>query len=86
MVADDDADGSGASKVEAHVIADHVVEPEGITAADITALYEASPGEYMKIDFAVARVMRVVDEQQTQEVLRDFSSRRSGKTGGSSRR
>lgn len=85
MVVGDDADGSGASKVEAYVMADHVIRPVGVTGADITALYEASPGEYMKIDFAVAKVMRVVEEQQTQEVLRDFSSRRSGKTGGSSK-
>ncbi len=85
-VVGDDADGSGASKVEAYVIADHVVEPANITADDITALYEASPGEYMKVDIAVAQVMRVVNEQQVKEALRDFSSRRSGKTAGSSRR
>ena len=76
----DDFDQSKAAQVEAHVIADHVVEPEGVTAEQVTALYEATPGEFQKIDFAIVQVMRVLDEDSAAGVLRDFSSRRSAKT------
>lgn len=82
-VAEDDQDQTSAAAVEAHVIADHVVSPEGVTAEQVRALYEGSPGEYTKLDFGVSRVMRVLDEEAAQDVLRDFSSRRSGKTGRS---
>ena len=76
----DDFDQSKAAQLEAHVIADHVVEPEGVTAEQVTALYEATPGEFQKIDFAIVQVMRVLDEDSAAGVLRDFSSRRSAKT------
>lgn len=76
----DDADLSKASAVEAHVIADHIVEPEGVTAAQVKALYDATPGEYRKIDHAVVQVQRVLDSETEKAVLRDFSSRRSAKT------
>ena len=82
-VRDDDPDQTNAAALEAHVIADHVVQPEGVTAEQVRALYESSPGEYTKLDHAVARVMRVLDEETAQGVLRDFSSRRSVKTGRS---
>lgn len=76
----DDFDQTKAAQLEAHVIADHVVEPEGVTAEQVTALYEATPGEFQKIDFAIVQVMRVLDEDSAAGVLRDFSSRRSAKT------
>lgn len=82
----DDPDRTQAARLEAHVIADHIVEPEGVTAAQVRALYDASPGEYAKIDRAVVQVMRVIDEEAAAGVLRDFSSRRSGKTAGSTKR
>ena len=82
-VREDDPDQTNAAALEAHVIADHVVQPEGVTAEQVRALYEGSPGEYTKVDHAVARVMRVLDEEAAQGVLRDFSSRRSVKTGRS---
>lgn len=76
----DDFDQSKAALLEAHVIADHIVEPEGVTPDQVTALYEATPGEFQKIDFAIVQVMRVLDEDSAADVLRDFSSRRSAKT------
>lgn len=82
---EDDADRTNATALEAHVIADHIVEPAGATEAHVRALYAASPGEYRKIDHAVVQVQRVLDEASEQAVLRDFSSRRSGKTQRSSK-
>lgn len=76
----DDADLTNASAVEAYVIADHIVEPVGVTADQVRALYEASPGEYRKIDMAAVLVQRVLNEESEKVVLRDFSSRRSAKT------
>lgn len=70
-----------AAKLEAAVIADHIVEPEGVTAEQVMALYEASPGEYTKIEQAIVQTMRILDEDATKGVLRDFSLRRSEKTG-----
>ena len=85
-VIEDDPDQSRASAVEARVILDHIVEPSGVTFEQIDALYKASPGEWTKIEAAIVRVQRVIDDEAEQGVLRDFSSRRSGRTTGSSKR
>lgn len=85
-VVDDDADNSKASSVEGHVIADHIVEPEGVTAEQVQSLFDASPGEGHILASAIVRANRVMDEAVASEVLRDFSSRRSGKTKGSTKR
>lgn len=85
-VVDDDADGTKGGVLESHVIADHVVEPEGVTGAQIQALFDASPSEGTVLGSAIIRVNRVVDETVASEVLRDFSSRRSVKTKRSTKR
>ena len=85
-VVGDDVHQSMLDELSAHEVADHVVEPEGVTGEQIRALHQASPGESNLLTSAIIRVNRVVDEKVASEVLRDFSSRRSGRTKHSTRR
>lgn len=65
-------------KVETHVIVDHIVSPEGVTADDIWSMYQQSVGEWSKVERSIVQVQRILDDAAAGEVLRDFSSRRSG--------
>lgn len=82
----DDEDRTKRSEVEAHVMADHVVIPEGMTAEALTAFHAASPGEFSRLEQTVVQVQRTLSDEGAQSVVRDFSSRRSGKTKGSTKR
>lgn len=82
----DDDDRTKRSEVESHVMADHVVEPAGVTADDMHALHASSPGEFARLEETVVQVQRTLSDEGAQSVLRDFSSRRSGKTKGSTKR
>jgi len=79
-VTDDDEDRTKESQVEVHVLADHVVEPAGVTAELLTEFHAASPGEFMRLEATITAVQRTLTDEQEQDVLRDFSSRRSGTT------
>lgn len=85
-VVGDDVHKSKLDELSAFEVADHIVEPEGVTAEHVRRLHQASPSESNLLTSAIIRVNRVVDERVAAEVLRDFSSRRSGRTGRSSRR
>lgn len=82
----DDDDLTKRSEVEAHVIADHVVKPEGLTADDMRVLHASSPGEFARLEMTVVQVQKTLSDEGAQAVLRDFSSRRSAKTKGSTKR
>lgn len=79
----DDEDQTRRSQVEVHVMADHVVKPEGITAETLTAFHASSPGEFARLEQAVVQVQRTLSDEGTQSVVRDFSSRRSVRTTAS---
>lgn len=79
----DDDDLTKRSEVEAFVIADHIVKPEGLTAGDMQELHASSPGEFARLDQTVVQVQRTLTDEGVQAVVRDFSSRRSGKTKAS---
>lgn len=76
----DDEDRTRESEIEVHVLADHIVQPEGVTADDLTAFHASSPGEFTRFEHTVAVVQRTLSEEQSQDVVRDFSSRRSEAT------
>ena len=67
-----------------HQLAAQIVEPAGVTAEDLHALYEANEGEVSKLIVALTMVNEQVAEA-AKVVSLDFSQRRSGRTGGLSR-
>ncbi len=72
------------TRLGVEVALDHIVAPEGLTVDDLTGLAEASPSEWTKLVRALAQVQQVTADDE--RVLRDFSSRRSGRTRRRSKR